>query len=222
MAFDSWSSTYNEDVAPKLIRRGYSYSRLAEIILSHLEPEADKPILEIGTGTGILGKEIMIKRPGLNLIGCDIARGMLINAHKTRDYAALLQCDAEGKMPFRSSSMKYIYSAFMAHSAISMRSFLLELHRILMKELNSGVVIVDLFRTKKRWPLLSKCADNLHSLKYEHGALSNYHTIEEFSDTAHKCGFRVEAASPLDYDEQLVKAAAGNMGHYILNIKVKY
>lgn len=216
-AFDAWSNTYSKEVAPKLDRRGYGYTKLAKLILDALNPSKGAQILEIGVGSGILGREIAKKNPSLNMLGCDISRGMLMQASKTDKYQFLFECDAEGKIPMSAKSITYVYSAFMAHSAINMKLFFSELRRILAEN-QSSLVIVDLFRTKKRLPIISKLVDNLHSWKYEYGAFSNYYTIDEFLFLAKKAGFEVGAYSTLDVDNTITQKSAGKMSHYIIRL----
>ncbi len=217
-AFDVWSPTYSDDVIPKLSRRGYSYKKLSEIILSHLEPKLNSMVLEIGVGTGVLGKEVVAQRTDLNVLGCDISRGMLVQSRQIGLYESLFQCDAEGTIPFRSGSLEYVYSAFMAHSAMNMKTFFHELRRILKTNNDTTVVIVDLFRTKRTLPIVSKLVDNFHSFKYEHGAFSNYRTVDKFVGDAKKSGFTVEYVSPLDSSDSITRASAGKMAHYILKL----
>ena len=216
-AFDTWSETYNADVTPKLERRGYSYFKLAEIILTHLNPESRASILEIGTGTGILGKELVTLSPDIDLLGCDISRNMLNRTKLIGAYSYLMQCDAEGSIPLRPDRIKYIYTSFMAHSAMKIQLFLREIKRILKND--ATVVVIDLFRTKRRMPFASKFIDNLHSIKYEYGAFSSYHTTNEFIRAAQTCGFSVVGCIKLDSEYKIVKSSAGKMGHYLLKLK---
>lgn len=217
-AFDTWADSYAADVTPKLDRRGYGYAKLAEFIIAKINPEPRATMIEIGTGTGVLGEKVYAVRPDITLLGCDISRAMLSKAKLGSAYQILLHCDAECYLPFHDTGFRYIYSAFMAHSAINMKRFLSECRRILTKD--STLVMVDLFRTKKRVPVFSKLLDNFHSIRYEYGAFSNYYLVDEFITLAESVGFHLEEPIQLDAGEHIVNAAAGNMGHFLLTMRL--
>lgn len=210
--FDDWSATYSKDVVPKLIKRGYSYEQLAKLIINHLSPPLSSTIIEIGVGSGVLGKEIKKLREDINIIGVDISFGMLSKSKLLDIYVDLYQCDAE-VMPFKSKTISGLYTAFMFHSALNPQRCLKEIHRVC----NDGakVAFIDLFREKKRIPLFSKIIDNFHSYKYEHGAPSCYHKIEEMISLLLNAGYSLRTADRLDTGDY---SPVGSMGHYFMGL----
>lgn len=116
-AFNDWAGTYEEDVIPKLIHRGYSYSELGkEIAVFINEVEKRKPVvLELGTGTGVLGIEVVenCEKP-IALYGLDISEKMIIKAMGKNIYQDFI-CTSADAYDF-SAGFDIIYSSFMFHS----------------------------------------------------------------------------------------------------------
>ncbi len=212
--FDQWSNTYSHDVEPKLKKRGYSYERLAEIIIHILNPVKGASIAELGTGAGILGAAIKKIRPDLNLYGFDISFNMLKEAARSKVYASLFRCDAE-RIPFKSSNFDYIFTSFMFHSVLNTKNGLLELKRVLSS--HGQIILVDLFRSKKKIPYISKLIDNLHSLKYEFGAPSNYYSIDDFTKKIANAELCISRNIRLD-DKNVGYNPVGGMVHYLLGL----
>lgn len=211
-AFNHWSSTYDENVTPKLLRRGYSYELLAGEIIQYLAPDHGATVLELGTGTGILGKEVKKLRPDLKLIGLDISNGMLKFANSTGAYDMLIQADSEN-VPLRDNQVVSIYSAFMLHSLPNKEKFFSGLEKTM--KFSGKFALVDLYRSKQRNPL-SKFFDNVHSLIYEHGALSSYQTVQELIDILQRRNIQVLKNKRLDSSDLIVKNSKGMMTHHFL------
>ena len=55
-AFNDWANTYEQEAEEKLKIRGYSYGILTKLIISYLDINKSHEILELGVGTGIIGK----------------------------------------------------------------------------------------------------------------------------------------------------------------------
>ncbi|WP_312756114.1 class I SAM-dependent methyltransferase [Rummeliibacillus suwonensis] len=187
--FDEWSETYTEDVNPKLSNRGHGYNSLAQNILDFLRPDKDSIIFELGVGSGVLGKEIKLLRPDLLIYGFDISEGMLKKSKETEVYYELIRCDVEN-IPIQNNVVNYIYSAFMFHSVLDSTKSLIDIRRI-MKD-NGRLIMVDLFRMPMRIPVFSRLSDNIHSMRYEFGAFSNYHRPIEFERKVLDVNFKVE------------------------------
>lgn len=208
-SFDKWSVTYSKDVEPKLRNRGHGYDILGKNILDFLQPEKEMAIMELGTGTGILGKSIKTHMPDVKILGLDISMGMLKEAMSTNVYESLIRCDAE-HIPVKDNEYKRLYTAFMFHSLPRPKDALMNIRKLVGK--GGRVVIVDLFRKDYRIPVVSMILDNLHSIKYEHGALSNYKTKNEFESIMKDCGMEVVLTKRLgerrDYTHYILCAIA--------------
>lgn len=214
--FDVWSSTYTNDVTPKLERRGHGYNQLAKKIISFLEPKLRANILEIGAGSGVLGSKVIHNRPDLKIIGIDISRNMLFESKQLDMYEALFHCDAEN-IPFQDNTFEFIFSAYMLHSALDAKKCLQEIWRT--GKPNARVVIVDLFRTNKRIPFFSVLKDNVHSVKYEHGAISNYHRPDEFEEILQCTKLQLVEKYKLDTNE--CDDPVGQMFHYFFAAQIE-
>ena len=216
--FDQWSNSYSLDVEPKLKKRGYSYERLAENIVQFLNPVKGAVVAELGTGAGILGASIKKIRPDLNLYGFDISSKMLKEAARNPVYTCLFRCDAE-KIPFQSDYFDYVFTSFMFHSILNAKNGLFELKRIISPL--GRIILVDLFRSKNKIPYISNLLDNMHSLKYEFGAPSNYHGVDEFIKKITAAELYVSRNIKLD-NKNTGYNPVGGMVHHLLELsKVK-
>lgn len=182
-AFDSWAETYDSEVIPKLIIRGYSYEQLAQKIIDYANLSKDMDVLELGTGTGLLGEQVY-KHCGANISGVDISKKMLQHAAERNFYSRLDNCNAS-QLPHENCKFNALYTAFMFHSLYDQISCLNEMKRVLK---NDGVIIlIDLFPCNKEIWQDSK----EHSNKYEYGASSNYLTTEQFECLTKECGLTI-------------------------------
>lgn len=216
-AFDKWAVSYNQEVLPKLHRRGYSYQSLAETILDFLMPPQNSRLAEFGIGTGVLGIEIKKLRPDLEIIGFDISSKMIEQAKLTGAYYQTYQCDSE-IIPIKDNEFHCVYSAFMFHSVLHPKICLSELKRVVAE--NGKIALVDLFRSKTRVPFLSKLRDNLHSFKYEYGALSCYLSVDEVIALVTSMSMQVLRTERLDKSIEIEKLAVGGMAHHFLGIGI--
>ena len=93
-AFDEWADTYEIEVVPKLKQRGYSYESLANTILCEAGYKPGMKLLELGTGTGVLGAEVY-KLSQADITGVDISKKMLQQAAKKNIYINLINGNAD-------------------------------------------------------------------------------------------------------------------------------
>jgi ubiquinone/menaquinone biosynthesis C-methylase UbiE len=186
-AFDRWAFTYDHSVVPKLQLRGYSYTELAELIVRALRPAPASVLLELGTGSGVLGREIA-KFTQARLVGIDISRQMLRVAKEGAIYTLLYHCSAED-IPLADASVDGVYSTFMLHSVMNQARVLGEIRRALKPE--SPGVIVDLCPSPSRIPYWTLIRGNIHSFLYEYGAPSKYRPAREYEDMLRRAGFTV-------------------------------
>lgn len=215
-SFNRWASTYTHEVPLKLERRGYSYPSLAKIIVDqvagHLPPQ--RPMtrwLELGAGTGLLGWELRrLLQPRTQLVGLDISPEMLKLAKDTSAYDQTI-CSTAELLPIESESCDVIVSAFMMHSVLRRNASISEMHRVLK---SGGVLaLVDLYRTSRRWPVLSFLRDNLLSAKYEHGAPSRYVSMREMSLALKRASFHIGTEILLDSSMEVADLKAGRRMH---------
>lgn len=217
-SFDDWAESYERDVVPMLARRGYGYTQLAEVIAERVgvQPTSPtEPILcfELGVGTGMLGLAIHGLLPEWQLYGLDISAEMLLRAKATSAYAQLFHGTAEC-LPVGSGTVDVLVSAFMMHSVLKRQVALAEMLRVL--RLGGKLVLVDLYRTTRRWPGISGAMDNILSALHERGAPSRYVSINEMCGSLRQAGFSVSAWHLLDANENVAHKKAGKRMHGVI------
>ena len=82
--YDDWSSDYEQHMQAV----GYTHPAIVASMLSRLLPAGNSPVLDAGTGTGILGG-ILAALGYSNLNGFDASEGMLRQAQAKGDYQDL-------------------------------------------------------------------------------------------------------------------------------------
>lgn len=73
--YDNWSQEYEEHMKGA----GYSHPAMVAAMLTRHQPPGDAPMLDAGTGTGIMG-EILTALGYSNIVGFDASEGMLARA----------------------------------------------------------------------------------------------------------------------------------------------
>ncbi len=194
--FDKWAQNYSEIAKSKIERRGYSYEILAKKIL-RLNSNNNCNMIEIGTGTGILGKEIKKISKKINLYGADISLNMLKECEKSNIYNFLVRSDAS-ELPFRESSFDMLYSTFMLHSSYSISETLKEFERITKN--GSVIVIADLMIKNNQHNFISKIKQLFHSIIHEKGALSHYVSPTQFEMLLDKTNLDIISSEMLGED----------------------
>ena len=87
--YAKWAATYESDFVDK---QGYKHPQvIAEIFHNNL-PEIKK-VIDIGTGTGLVGKYLKELRPEILIDGIDISPEMLAEAAKKKVYRNLFEQD---------------------------------------------------------------------------------------------------------------------------------
>ncbi|GAB3035840.1 methyltransferase domain-containing protein [Bowmanella dokdonensis] len=123
-----------ERIAEQFSKAAAGYDRLADVQLAigeqalALHPSHPGWLLDIGCGTGRLTRRLRDK--AAQVVGLDIAQGMLQFA-STRSYGQLplVAADAES-LPFRSEALQGVFSS-MALQWCQPQQFLAEIHRVL-------------------------------------------------------------------------------------------
>jgi len=108
--------------------------RVVEGLLERL-PAAEPPagtILEVGTGTGVLGQKLADRYPNLPLIVSDIAHGMTRHAARVVDRALPLDADAQ-RLPFRSQVFGLMVSSSMYQWVTNLPQAFAESARVLQQ-----------------------------------------------------------------------------------------
>lgn len=179
-AFDEWSDTYETDAETKIIKRGCTYDILASHVSKYFG-ECTK-ILELGTGTGILGKRVK-KELGeeIELTGVDISKKMLSKARSTGAYTELINSSADEFI----SERKYdgVYSSFMFHSVGNQKELLNNIYSLLRDD--TYFIIIDLIPSEYTGNTVE------HSKKYEFGAPSNYLSYTDLCDLVEESKFKI-------------------------------
>ncbi len=85
--YDGWSEDYEQHMQGV----GYAHPAIVASMLARLLPATDEPVLDAGTGTGILG-EILTAVGYSNLSGFDASDGMLEHAKTKNIYQDLQKC----------------------------------------------------------------------------------------------------------------------------------
>ena len=195
-AFDTWAADYERKAREMLRLRGYSYEILADEILKNLRPQRSSLILELGTGTGVLGCNVNSER-GMRLFGMDISLAMLGEASKSGAYEGLTRANAT-HLPFADGVAEGLFSGFVLHSVWNQRHALREIRRVLRPK--APVVIIDLFPIgRSLWR--SVIMGMAHSMKYEHGALARYVPVNHFVKVANQEGFSVKAVQQMGMEK---------------------
>jgi len=82
--YDGWSSEYEEHMKGV----GYTHPAMVASMLTRHQPPGDDPVLDAGTGTGIMG-EILTAVGYPNVVGFDASEGMLARAATKNIYQDL-------------------------------------------------------------------------------------------------------------------------------------
>lgn len=183
-AFDTWAPSYEADASAKLVSRGYSYDELGASVAAVVRSsDSGGPVLEVGTGTGVLGQEVVRRLPSIELSGLDISPQMLARAGAKNVYTRL-ELAAADEFDY-SRGYAVIYSSFVFHSIADQAGFLERARSGLFED--GKLVIVDLFPGR----LQSAQAGMEHSRLHEKGAPANYVEVGAFQRLVNIAGFRI-------------------------------
>ena len=185
-AFDSWAPTYEAE-AERLIRaRGYSYAAIAGAVVNDLGPENSTEILEVGTGPGNLGREVVTVAPEAVVQGVDISERMLGLARTKGVYRVTARASAE-RLPFPTEEFRGIVCAFVLHSVFDQARALAEFRRVLRP--GGRAVVIDLCPSERGCGYALR--GFFHSLRRECGAPARYRPVEDYVRLALDQGFEV-------------------------------
>lgn len=118
--YKKWAETYDKDFA---INSKYISPKKISIFFNKYSSKSDTPILDVGAGTGLIGK-FLNKKNNKNLIGIDISSEMLEQAKSKKCYTSVIVADLTKKIPLKSNSIGSIVSAgTFTHGHVGPESF---------------------------------------------------------------------------------------------------
>ena len=105
--YKKWAQTYDEDFA---VNSDYlSPQKISNFFLKHSK-DTDTPILDVGAGTGLVGKYLSVKSKK-EIVGIDISSEMLHQAKLKECYSSLIEADITKKIPLKENSFGAVISA---------------------------------------------------------------------------------------------------------------
>lgn len=137
-------------------------------------------ILDAGCGTGVFAAELKAQRPGLSVIGFDIAAGMCAHSR-----AICVNADA-AHIPFAPSSFDGVFSSLMLQWVSDTKAVFAELYQLL----KPGTVAIITTLTE----------GTLHELKSAFAAVDSYPHVSDFHvphtliECAERAGFSLAVA----------------------------
>lgn len=159
---------------------------------SHEKPSLEKPLLDLGCGTGYVLEQVLQRHPDAECIGLDIAEGML--RHSRQHFAAeprirWLCADAEN-LPLENNSISVVTSNFALQWCGNLSRAFVEVHRVLQPQ--------------GRFLLTLPAEDTLWELKESWRNADPAHThVNQFMDesgvrhAAKKSGLKIKRAALL-------------------------
>ncbi len=104
--YDEWAETYDDDLV------SWSYQApgiAAEMVVTH-QPDA-RSVLDVGCGTGLVGKALRARGCAARIIGLDISQASLRVAHQTGAYDALERADLHQPLDVEDDGMDALVCA---------------------------------------------------------------------------------------------------------------
>ena len=105
--YKNWAATYDKDFIES--SKYLSPKKISNIFYKHCKI-TDTPILDVGAGTGAIGKYLN-KNNNQEIIGIDISSEMLKEAKSKKSYTSLVQADITKEIPLANNSIGAIVSA---------------------------------------------------------------------------------------------------------------
>ena len=105
--YKKWAETYDKDFA---LNNNYQSPKKISSFYNKHSRDNDKPILDVGAGTGLVGEFISLKCKK-EIIGIDISSHMLNQAKIKKCYSSLIEADITKKIPLKDNSIGAAVSA---------------------------------------------------------------------------------------------------------------
>tara|TARA_Y100000590_G_scaffold468971_1_gene654169 strand:+ start:312 stop:947 length:636 start_codon:yes stop_codon:yes gene_type:complete len=105
--YKKWAETYDKDFA---LNNNYQSPKKISSFYNKHSRDNDKPILDVGAGTGLVGEILNIKSKR-EIIGIDISIEMLNQAKLKGCYSSLIEADITKKIPLNDNSIGAVISA---------------------------------------------------------------------------------------------------------------
>jgi demethylmenaquinone methyltransferase/2-methoxy-6-polyprenyl-1,4-benzoquinol methylase len=112
-------------------------------------------VLDVGTGTGDLARDILVCHPEVNVVGVDLSFGMLVESGRCQGPSFPRIQAGVDRLPFKDGSFDWVVSAFVLRNLVMggvLTGGLLELSRVL--EPGGRLMFLDLTRPSRfilRW-----------------------------------------------------------------------
>jgi len=94
--YDAWAKTYDADFVE---HHGYAYPERVARLFMEIAQSNDRPIADIGCGTGLIGQHLRHLGQKSTIDGFDISQGMLDMAAKKQHYDGLFLADITAPLP---------------------------------------------------------------------------------------------------------------------------
>ena len=105
--YRKWAKTYDKDFA---INSNYQSPKKISNYFNKYTKNTDTPILDVGAGTGLVGKLLNTKNKK-EIIGIDISLEMLNQAKLKGCYSSLIEADITKKIPLKNNTIGAVVSA---------------------------------------------------------------------------------------------------------------
>jgi len=123
--FDLWSYVYDAEWVQRVV-----YRNEHEAVLAALRHEPPGDVLDVGCGTGQLGRRLRAALPDARVTGCDFSLGMLHRALARDRGVAWVRGDAAA-LPFRDQAFDAVVSTQAFHWFPAQEAVLREFARVL-------------------------------------------------------------------------------------------
>ncbi|MCS6977093.1 MAG: class I SAM-dependent methyltransferase [Gemmatales bacterium] len=126
--FDAWSDSYDQSWLQAAFFRPSH-----ELLFRHLHLRTGR-LLDIGCGTGLFLAEVLVRCPGVEVVGLDLSEKMTAQAVRRLrtwpDRAAIVRGDS-GRLPFRNDSFDAVTCSHSFHHYPDQERVVAEMHRVL-------------------------------------------------------------------------------------------